>query len=70
MGVDLPLHRIAHRIRDHDASRLGKSLEPRRYVHAVAIDRAISLLDHVAQVDADAKAHLPPVGHPAGHDAE
>ena len=41
----------------------AKRLQPGGDVHAVAIDRAVGLLDHVAQVHADAKAHAAVFGH-------
>ena len=37
----------------------ASACEPRGDVHAVAIHGAVGLLDHVAQVNADAKAHSP-----------
>ena len=48
---------IAHRARDADAARLGELLQARGHVHAIAED-VVVLADHVAEVDADAKADL------------
>ena len=46
---------LAHRRADADLAGLGERLEPRRDVDAVAKD-VVALDDHVAHVDADAKA--------------
>jgi hypothetical protein len=52
---------IAHRARDVDRARLGDVLEPRRHVHAVALD--VAVLDHdVAEIDADAEFDALPLG--------
>jgi hypothetical protein len=52
-----PLDRRADRLRHGDAARVSQALQPGGDVHAVAVDRAIGLFDHIAQVNADAKAH-------------
>ena len=56
------LHAMAQRaldgFRDADAAGLGERLQPRGGVDAVAVHRAVGLLDDVAEVHADAKAHL------------
>ena len=44
---------------DADAAGIGERLQPRGDVDAVAVDVPSASLDHVAQVDADAKAHAP-----------
>ena len=56
--------------RDADATDLGKTLQPRRDVDAVAEQVAVAL-DHVADGDADAERHLPArrIGHVAGSQA-
>jgi hypothetical protein len=52
---------IAHRARDVDRAPLGDVLEPRRHVHAVAVD--VAVLDHdVAEIDADAEFDALPLG--------
>jgi len=58
----LPANRPLDGVRNRNPARLGKSFEPRRDVHAVAVDCAVALLDDVAKVRADAKAHLPIFG--------
>ena len=50
------------RARDQHAPRLGQRFEPRRDVDAVAVDPLV-VVDHVAQVDADAEAHAAGLGH-------
>ncbi len=47
-----------HRARDRDTAGIGQALQPRRDIDAVAIHRAVGLLDDVAQVNTDAKTHL------------
>ena len=53
----LAAYRAAHRVRDRNAAYFGQAFEACRDVDAIAIDGAIGLLDHVAQMHADAKAH-------------
>ena len=48
---------------DRHAARFGQTLQPRRDVDAVAIHRAVRLLDHIAQMHADAKTHAADIGH-------
>ena len=67
--ADLAPHRAVHRVGHGDAARFGQPLQPRGDVHAVAVHRAVRLLDHVAQVNADAKAHLAILRHGVGGDA-
>ena len=55
---------IADRARDADAAGLGELLQARGHVHAIAED-VVVLADHVAEVDADAKADLAPRRHVA-----
>jgi hypothetical protein len=43
-------------------TELGDLLKPRRDVDAVAVDPGL-VVDHVAQIDADAKEHAPRRGH-------
>ena len=61
---------LVHRARDADAADLGKALEARGDIDAVAEQVAVAL-DHVADGDADAKAHLPArrIRHVAGAQA-
>ena len=56
--------------RDADAADRRDALQARRDVHAVAEQIAVAL-DHVADGDADAEAHLPAgrIGHVAGAQA-
>ena len=56
-GAKFAGHRDADRLGHGDATRLAQAFEPRRNVHAVAVNRPVGLLDHVAQVQTDAKAH-------------
>ena len=62
-------HALADRaldgVGDGDAARLGDALQTRGDVDAVAVDRAVALLDHVAEMDADAKLH-PAIGSDFG----
>ena len=50
---------IANRARDADAAGFGELLQARGHVHAIAED-VVVLADHVAEVEADAKADLAP----------
>ena len=61
---------FVHRARNADAADFGQAFETRRDVDAVAEQIAVAL-DHVADGDADAKAHLPAgrIGHVAGAQA-
>ena len=54
-------HLVVHGARDADPAGLGQRFEPRRDIDAVAQDVAV-LGDHVAEVDADAKADASVVG--------
>src|SRR5215218_3216954 len=46
---------LAHCPRDRDAASWGEGFEPRRNIHAVAIDVAVRIDNDVAEVDANAK---------------
>ena len=46
-----------------DRARLGDALEPRGDVDAVAHQIAVALLDHVAQMNADAELDAPVLRH-------
>ena len=48
------MHLVVHRARDQHAARLRERLQPRGDVDRIAGD-AVRALDHVAEVDADAK---------------
>ena len=63
-GEPVP-HRALHRVRHGDSAGRGESLQAGRDVHAVAVDAAVGLLDHVAEMHPDAKAHAPIFGHRA-----
>ena len=65
-GTDLAAHRAVNGVGNRDAARLGQALQPRCDVDTVAIHRAVGLLDHIPQVDADAKAHAAVLGHRLG----
>jgi hypothetical protein len=68
---ELVLDLVVHVARDQDPARLGQGLEPRGNVHAVTKDIA-ALVDHVADVDADAEADAFVLGNcllPPGHAA-
>jgi len=54
-----PADGATHGVRDRDAAELGQALQPCGDIDAVAIDRAVMLLDQFAEVDADAKAPWP-----------
>ena len=47
----------------HDPAGLGELLEPGGDVHPVAVEVAVGLVDHVAEVDADAEADALRLGH-------
>ena len=64
--ADLAPHGPVHCIGHGDAARFGHPFETRRNVHPVAVHRAVRLLDQVAHVNADPKAHLPIVRHRVG----
>ena len=53
--LDPPAHLPIGVLRKRDRPGLGDAFEPRGDVHAVAHQIAVGLLDHVAEVDADAK---------------
>jgi hypothetical protein len=52
---------LVHRARNADAADFGETLEARGDIDAIAEQVAVAL-DHVADGDADAKAHLPAGG--------
>jgi hypothetical protein len=54
---------IVDGIRDEHAPRLGEGFQPGRDVDAITVDPAL-VVDHVAQVDPDAKPHAATLGHP------
>ena len=51
------MHLIVDGTGDHDATGLGKFLQPRRDVDPIAIDIG-TVHHHISQIDADAKLHL------------
>jgi hypothetical protein len=55
----LAAHRAVNRVGNRDSANLGQRLQSRGGVHAIAIDRAITLLKNISKMDTDAKAHLP-----------
>ena len=57
--VELAFDRVVDGGGDTDASGLCERLHARSDVDAVSIDRPVSLLDHIAEVDADAELHPP-----------
>ena len=63
-GRQVIAHRLLHDRRNRDTSGLCEPLQPRGNVDPIAIDRAIGLLDDVAEVHADAKSHAPIVRYP------
>ena len=63
LGADPAADDTVYSVGNHDPAWLGQSLEPRRNVDTVAVDRSVLLLDHVAEVHADAKAHAPVLRH-------
>ena len=67
--LELALDLVEGGAGDHDAARLGQLLEPGGDVYAVAVDVAVALDDHVAQVDADAEADAPVLGTSASRSA-
>ena len=54
--AELAEDRFAHRPRNADAARFGERLEPRRDIDPVAVS-AGSVVDDVAEIDADAQQH-------------
>ena len=62
-AVELALEVVVGGARDHDPARLGELLEPGGDVDAVAVEVAVVLADHVAEVDADAEADALLLGH-------
>ena len=59
---ELALDLVKRGAGDADAAGFGQRLKPGSDVDAVAVDGAVFLLDHIAQVDADAKLHAPVFG--------
>ena len=57
--LDTPRDDALDGVRHRDATRIGESLQSRGDVDPVAVDRAVGLLDHVADVNAKAEAHAP-----------
>jgi hypothetical protein len=55
--IDLALDRVVDRTGDANAPGLRQRLHARGDVDAVAVDAAVLFLDHVAEIDADAKLH-------------
>jgi hypothetical protein len=53
---------VVNRVRDEDAARGRKRLEPRRNVDAVTVDPGL-VVDDVTEVDADAEQHPAILGH-------
>ena len=56
-------HGALHGVRNPDAAWLGERLKARGDVHSVAINRAVGLFDHIAEMHTDAKPHAPFLGH-------
>ena len=54
LHLDPLAHEVTHRSRDHDAAWRRLGLQPRRHVHAIAIE-ILAIDDQVAQVQADAE---------------
>ena len=67
--VEATLHVLVDRGRETDAARLGERLEPRRHVHAVAVD-AFVLGGDVAEVETDAEQQAALRGQRRGAVAE
>src|SRR5208282_2603087 len=57
--LDLPIGLLGQT----DRPRLGDALEPRGDIDAVAHQVAVALLDHVAEMDADAELNPPVLRH-------
>ena len=45
--------------RDHHSARRRETLQPRRHVHPITVDRAVVADDDIAEIDADAEMHPP-----------
>lgn len=54
--------RTAHGVRNSDAARVGESLQAGGDIDAIAVYRAVGLLDHLAYVHADAETQTAFVG--------
>jgi hypothetical protein len=54
---------IVDGIGNEHATRLGQRLQPRRDVDPVTVDPAF-VVDHISQIDPDAKQHAAILGHP------
>ena len=63
--IEPPLHLTVGVLGQTDRARLANALEPRGDVDAVAHQVAVGLLDHVAEMNADAKLNAP-IGRHAG----
>ena len=63
VAAELALEVVVGRARDHHAARLGELLEAGGDVHPVAVEVAVGLADHVAEVDADPEADALLFGH-------
>ena len=61
--VEPRLHLAIGVFREANCARLGDAFQPRGDVDAVAHEVAVGLLDHVAEVNADAKLDAPLFGH-------
>ena len=61
--VELAVEVVVGRARDHHPARLGELLQPGGDVHPVAVEVAVGLADHVAEVDADPEADALGLGH-------
>jgi hypothetical protein len=68
-AIELVAHLIPDDPADADPARLGECLQSRRNIHSVAVNVAVALDDHVAEVDTDAELNpllsLIALDHPA-----
>ena len=63
LGRDLAADGASNGLRHQDAAGLGEGLQTRRDVDAIAVDRSVGPLGHVAEMHPDAKAHPPVFGN-------
>ena len=56
-AVELALKVVVGRARDHHGAGISDALEAGGDVDAVAVEVAVLLADHIAEIDADAEAH-------------
>ena len=55
LEIEPPLHLPVGLLGETDRAGFGDAFQPRSDIHAVAHEIAVTLLDHVAEVDADPK---------------